>query len=317
MIKRPTVGSVPSSQCRDALLRVCLAMPGTLTAEMLDDALIRASAEDLGPMRGITSLIVAMAHVSDLRTKHPLMRQWHALALREDRRCRLIETQMNEFAKAAEALRIEPLMLRGPRLAAAVYPDPHARHSHALRYLLSSEADRTVLAEALGALGWTTQRPQSRDNPHFLTFEGHQRVELALYNRLFAWTHPIAKPLEGDLLSAIDILGAAQTEFHARSYRWVCDLVFLLRKKTIASDDLTKEIDHLGFAASAQINLAMIQSLIPPDCTARPQLDQLQTGLKGRRNSSRFVRFQTRRKLERRLGRRTAPYRLWFNRNIP
>lgn len=190
----------------------------------------------------------------------PAVRRLRALALREETRARMVEAQYHEASAALAAFGAAPL--RGPALAAAVWPGTWLRHSHGLTFLLPDADGLGGAVAALRRLGWRREGAADPLSPHHTVLAGEGRAEAVLETRLFAWEAQVPSEIPAELALA-EIVGHALTGPHGRNRRWMADAVFLAAKGGLDPEAAAGEIGAHGFAGSAAAMLSEAEALAP------------------------------------------------------
>lgn len=306
MIPRPYAPyGLPDPALREALLRVCLSTPDGLSATDITRALDLAEGADLGPLRGMTTLFCTLVEGSGHRVRHPVLRRWQALALREDRRHEMLRDQLAEVDALARDQGVDMVAFRGLRLARDVYPTPSARHCHALHFAVPPYSNLPLILRGLHKLGWDTEVPRSPLLRHRVMLRGKGRVEVALHLKSpqLARLDAQLSPNQRAALDVIDALSAAAREPTSHADRWVTDLVFLLRAHAPDPKEIARGLIADGTTGTARPCLERVLHLTPTDCAARPQLETLIQQLGGRGDGWAFWLTKQDMRVRRRLAR--------------
>lgn len=160
----------------------------------------------VGAQLGLEGLVVALAEVDRLAVDRPLLRQAVGQALTaEAEQARLRRAALTSLQALADA-GIAAVPLKGPLLAARLYPAPLVRRSTDVD-LLVARRDLPAALAVLGQLGYRDPTPAKNvadlRHHHHLTLLGPAQVPLELH---FDALHAFGAVMPGD-----ELLQAAQT----------------------------------------------------------------------------------------------------------
>jgi putative nucleotidyltransferase-like protein len=196
-------------------------------------------------------------------------RRLEAAALREERRSAIAAEQVERLTALLRREAIDHHPLRGWHFAKLYYPDPLARHCHALRWLVQDGPTLESLVKLLAGEGWTIQLRSPLQSPHKIILAGQDRIHVEFHRKLFPWIdRPQGEcaPL-GPELVAIELIGAALIEPQARSGLWLVDLVQLLRAERVDPARFAGIARDCGIAGAACRALHQIVDLANPATT--------------------------------------------------
>jgi len=166
--------------------------------------------------------------------------------VREEQRNRIIGSVLSELLRTLETRDIQPVLIKGAALAATVYPEPWARHVHAIDLLIDA-ADWRTLRELLPKLRFTAGS-NGPDAEHHQTYRHWTGLALGVHSRAFYLPYfELPRAAVERRTTKLDLQGVAVRTLspedslvhlcghamYARSrpnQRWVCDAVLLIRK---------------------------------------------------------------------------------------
>jgi hypothetical protein len=190
-------------------------------------------------------------------------RKLEALALREEKRSLIAAEQERGLTDLIHAAAIEVTPLRGLSLARNHYPEPLARHCHALRWLVPDGSAANRLAELIGVQGWDWQSPSPLLAPHKLVFEGPGKINVELHRRPFPWTKqlPDRAQLNQIEFALAEIIGSALVEGRAAAGQWVVDVAQMIRTCRIDEERFAAITQRFGFSRWGQEALEIVSRL--------------------------------------------------------
>ena len=168
--------------------------------------------------------------------------------VREEQRAQIIGTILGELLRAAKKDHIQPVLIKGAALAGTVYPEPSARHIHAID-LLVEPGDWQKTRDLLPKLRFDVEA-SGPDASHHQNYRHWTGLPLGLHSRAFYLPYfelPRAAieartrlvEIQGEpvrLLSPEDnlvhICGHAMYARSRPNLRWACDAALLLRSHT-------------------------------------------------------------------------------------
>src|SRR5690348_14359869 len=158
-MRRSPASPFAAPEFRDAILMLCLATGKEAGRDRLQAALaIVADGIEASPAGAALiahpSLVMRGLDVSGLALPKVPQRRFQAAALREQKRSAIAADQAERLRMLFQnhGLALKPL--RGWHFASLYYPEPLARHCHALRWLVPNQALAERLMPMLAAEGW-------------------------------------------------------------------------------------------------------------------------------------------------------------------
>jgi hypothetical protein len=248
-----------------ALLPICLARTGTTDAAAMAHGIAALEAM-LDAGSGIGAMVGNPALLHDgLRAAGRSLAPRHAhklaaLALRERQRSKLV---------AAEHALVAPLIahhapgaipLRGWHIATQTYPDPLARHSHALRWWIGDAGELSAATAALAQAGYGSAGAPAVLTPHKFVFARNGGIAVELHDRPFAW--PCADFAPDPAFTVAEIIGSALVEDGGQSLRWIIDIVQTLRREPVDPAAFAELVDLAGMAGLARDALALAADVL-------------------------------------------------------
>lgn len=281
MRKADGQASVDQAQLRNAVLRLCLAGEADRAAfELLREAMEQAAERALFIPH--PALLVRGLRASGLSLPTALQRRLEAIGLREEKRSSIAAAQADQLERMLMREGTDPHPLRGWHCARLYYPEPLARHCHALRWLVPSDAERERLASLFAAEGWDTLLPSPLQTPHKIILAGRDRISVELHSHVFPWTDrlPDSNVRSSPEFMAVETIGSAIVEPQARAGLWLVDLVQLLRNERLDATRFAATAQDYGIAATAYHALGRIADLTSPaEAAVHEQIGHLRTML--------------------------------------
>jgi hypothetical protein len=284
MRKADGQASVDAAQVRNAVLRLCLAGHKTDADQAAFELLREAMEQALGGALFIPhpALLVRGLRAIGLSLPTALQRRLEAIGLREEKRSSIAAAQADQLERVLRREGIDPHPLRGWHCARLYYPEPLARHCHALRWLVPSDAERERLASLFAAEGWDTLLPSPLQTPHKIILAGRDRISVELHSRVFPWTDrlPDSNVQSSPEFMAVETMGSAIVEPHARAGLWLVDLVQLLRNERLDATRFAATAQDYGIAATTHHALGRIAELTgPAEAAVHEKIRHLRTAL--------------------------------------
>lgn len=256
-----------ADRTQDAALRVCLADPQGGPNDALRRA-VGALADLIGRSDRTgqvhnPALVIRGLRATGLPFPVAARRSIAALGLREETRSAIAAEQSAQLDGRLDSLDIRYYPVRGWRFARTYYPEPLARHCHALRWLVTDPSDSERLETMLVEEGWTAKSASPLLVPHKTIFGGQGKISVEIHSRPFPWTSLLPSEAEaaGPVFAVAELLGASLVEGHARTGRWAIDLVHLLRRADPDPLHVADIVERYGFSCSAGDRLGLLADL--------------------------------------------------------
>jgi nicotinamidase-related amidase len=276
----------PANRFRDAILTLCLA-----TGEEADRARLRGAlaivaevieaSHDGTALVAHPALVVRGLDVSGLALPKVAQRRFQAAALREEKRSAIAAAQAGQLRMLFQHHAIEPQPLRGWHFASLYYPEPLARHCHALRWLVSDQALAERLMPMLAAEGWNERRASPALAPHKIVLGGKDRINVELHTQVFPWTdhRPDGQAQTSPEFTAIELIGSTIVEPQSNSGLWLVDLAQLLRRQQLDAVLLAAMAKAYGIAATVSHALETLADLVGSEASTQQQIHALRAVL--------------------------------------
>ena len=282
----------------EALVRLCLLDTGRAPdtcARSAADALADHLARREGRPVESPALIARNLRLAGLALPAAAQRRLDALAMREEARSTLAAEHHATLVALFDAAGIAAQPLRGWRFAELFYPDPHVRHSHALRWLVPEPETATRMAAILHDAGWTSRPASSLLASHKRIFAGDGRITAELHVRPFGWSSLQLDDGQtgSSAFAAAELIGSSIVEYRRTVGRWTADLVHLLRLAMPDPAAFAAIVNRFGFVDLAHDRLDHAVRLTSPDDMAvHAAVERLRSALVaiGHARDSRAVR---------------------------
>jgi hypothetical protein len=215
--------------------------------------------------RGLRALGIALPVAS--------RRRLEAAALREEKRSSIAARQAEQLDELLDGHAVDRHPVRGWHFAGLCYPEPLARHCHALRWLVTEATERSRIVDLLAEAGWSHRLAPLLLSPHKAIFAGQDRINVEIHERPLPWTRrlPDRSSLASSDYMAVELIGSALIEPHARIGLWRVDLVQLLRKRPVDPTSFARLASEFGLAAAADRALDDVGDLV---ATAEAELTE-------------------------------------------
>jgi hypothetical protein len=270
--------SADANRLRNAILTICLANNNRAGQGRLGDALkvlVEATEREQSLLLPHPALLARGLTAGGLTLPKAGQRRLQAAALRDEKRSAIAANQAEQLDALFQRHAIALHPLRGWHFASLHYPEPLARHCHALRWLVPADGPIEPLVTLLADEGWSNRIPSPLLAPHKIVLAGNGRIDVELHTQPFPWTErrPLGGAEPSSAFTAIELIGAPIVEARSRSGLWLVDLAQLLRRHRIDEAVFADMAGDYGIAATAGNALDTLADLADPD--ESPLQDQI------------------------------------------